>query len=649
MSTSQQASSSRSQNQKNNAQLRRAAGSSSHDTLQRALNESSSSENDDRAWTASKIDAMASDDGKNALHMAAWTGCIENVKLLLDLGCHINAIATGPYSYGKTPIFFAATRSRDDIVTFLLQRGANVKIVNNKGQSVLSIASSHLQPHTIARIQQAEIDQSHLEWINYRATHSDNLEYGDLDPRFFFERPLKEHSDIVTPLAINPTTKQSRRGGFLRRNPHLLAALPPTINRSPSTRTKPQQPQQAQQPQQQLSVDEENTLSLAWKTLEGGGTLANTNALWTILDLSEKRRQPWIVNVAIQLRNIGGGSNDQCHELFRQAQIECDGGGEKDSRRRALLERLWVQTCGTAAGNGMGTAPAVVQDEIKPPVVVQPHGKRKLVFSTDWKEAYQHVSHLSISSLIRASDESLQLPEPPVWVDTIEQLNQLRHLVESVPLVAFDTEWASLSKSSSSEQPILSLPAGQRVAHVSTIQLSWNHQVWVVEALRGDAQYQMQCRSFVTELFQSSKLMLGFALGKDISMLEAWLDQSLDLSRVLDLQGWWIQTTTTTAATTTTTTNTVASRGDVPGLARCTREVVGSHHFLSKVEQRSNWDQRPLSTSQLVYAGMDAAILPTLLAERTRQLQQRVAAATTTPPSMQENGTAHVEGTKQFY
>ncbi|MBV5276623.1 ankyrin repeat domain-containing protein [bacterium] len=82
-------------------------------------------------------------DGRSALHMACWTGCISNVVLLLDMGCDMNIIATRSHNYGKSPIFFAATRGREDVMTLLLDRGANVLIVNNKGQSVYSIAASH--------------------------------------------------------------------------------------------------------------------------------------------------------------------------------------------------------------------------------------------------------------------------------------------------------------------------------------------------------------------------------------------------------------------------------------------------------------------------------------------------------------------------
>ena len=106
-------------------------------------------------------------------------------------------------------------------------------------------------------------------WLNFRASHSDGAVYGDLDPRFL-ERPLRLEpsngqqqqqqattttnssssssssvegtsedlddfraaklaqnssnfpADVVTPLSINPTTREMRRGNFERNNPGRL-------------------------------------------------------------------------------------------------------------------------------------------------------------------------------------------------------------------------------------------------------------------------------------------------------------------------------------------------------------------------------------------------------------------------------------------
>lgn len=94
--------------------------------------------------------------GKSAIHHAAWRGDIENLKMLLDRGASIEAIATGEFSYGKTPLFFAITRSRDNIVLLLLERGASARIVNNKGQTPLSLGFSHLQDSTLQTLRTHE-------------------------------------------------------------------------------------------------------------------------------------------------------------------------------------------------------------------------------------------------------------------------------------------------------------------------------------------------------------------------------------------------------------------------------------------------------------------------------------------------------------
>jgi ankyrin repeat protein len=122
----------------------------------------------------------ATPSGKTALHLAAWKGPVETVRALLDRGANVNTHSTSPGNYGKSAIFYAITRSRDDMVVELLQRGAKVKIVNNKGQTPLSLAVSHLEEETILSIETAEKNQEALLWANFRLSHSDSKPYGDL-------------------------------------------------------------------------------------------------------------------------------------------------------------------------------------------------------------------------------------------------------------------------------------------------------------------------------------------------------------------------------------------------------------------------------------------------------------------------------------
>ncbi|EKX35172.1 hypothetical protein GUITHDRAFT_51906, partial [Guillardia theta CCMP2712] len=90
--------------------------------------------------------------GKNPLHHAAWRGHIDSVRLLLQKGMDVNRWSTGVHNYGKTAIFYALTRSRGEVVEVLLEHRARVRIVNNKGQTPRSIASSHLEDKYVEMI-----------------------------------------------------------------------------------------------------------------------------------------------------------------------------------------------------------------------------------------------------------------------------------------------------------------------------------------------------------------------------------------------------------------------------------------------------------------------------------------------------------------
>ena len=78
--------------------------------------------------------------------------------------------------------------------------------MNNKGQTVLSLAASHNSPATVSAIEAAEEQEGHLDaiweerlaalsesdkprvrrggWLDFLSSHPDGVRYGDLDPRF---------------------------------------------------------------------------------------------------------------------------------------------------------------------------------------------------------------------------------------------------------------------------------------------------------------------------------------------------------------------------------------------------------------------------------------------------------------------------------
>jgi prolyl-tRNA editing enzyme YbaK/EbsC (Cys-tRNA(Pro) deacylase) len=126
---------------------------------------------------------------KNALHLSAWRGDMETVVLLVETAKQyenldiVNRVSVGSGNYGKTPIFFALTQCRDDVVRYLLSEGASLLFVNNKGQTPCSIAVTHLKPETCEIMYKVEEGQGG-QFANYRQSNSDKKLYGDLDPRF---------------------------------------------------------------------------------------------------------------------------------------------------------------------------------------------------------------------------------------------------------------------------------------------------------------------------------------------------------------------------------------------------------------------------------------------------------------------------------
>jgi len=280
--------------------LRKAAGSKDPTALPAFLQ-------DNPSLALSDIDSRDYD-GRTALHMASWRGAISNVSLLLDMGCNINTIATKPHNYRKSPIFFAATRSRLEVMNLLLDRGANVLIVNNKGQSVYSIACSHFDSELVQRIQQIEkqqeqqYDQTGQEgndnlkgWVDYRKTHSDGNIYGDLDLRFL-GRPLTE-TDVVKDGVVNPTTKESRKGNFARNNPSKV------WKRKDETKKKKKQPPA----RTKISDEERMQLEKSW---DQAHVALRTNDSWGLFSsllsivqfMEEKKIQSsWVVESASRL------------------------------------------------------------------------------------------------------------------------------------------------------------------------------------------------------------------------------------------------------------------------------------------------------------------------------------------------------------
>jgi hypothetical protein len=646
-------------------------------------------------WTAQEIDdndAYNNSKGqqkqrqhasKSALHMAAWKGCLDNVKYLIeDIGCDINAYSNQEFSYGKSAIFFALTQSRPDITEYLLKMGAKVTIVNNKGQSVLSMAATRFENFPeidnnkiVQTIQKLEEEQG--DWWNFRASRSDGFEYGDLDPRFFVERPLKD-TDVVTPLAINPTSHQTRKGGFLRRNPDAPKwnnacrrhwdTTPTTTPKQSKKKRSTREKKNAAAQHALLSPEEQSRLDRAWETLLAtplSSTSSETfdrESLLEILTLSDKQRSSWIPQAIARLTERFGTEDS----IRMTEKAMCHHPDSPSQRQVQLLEKIIGRL--RTGGDDHLQEQQIQQhngDESSQPHENIPEDDPRSNDSFDsselWKEARQEIKDIFISCLEETADSPiLALPKSPVFVDTPDALRGVLEELSNARLVGIDTEWHTpplhFDTSADGNANTDGAKAKPKAA-VSTLQIAfwnreqhWSLSTYVVDLMQESSAYSFPdycqlVRTLVKNLLEACSccddngknpeclpIVMGFAIRHDLPMLENVFEANSgddddtndcnveresttkrtppNYSRVLDLQSVCVAANEEMQRTN-------CRRSNLPGLKACVARY--SSLPLSKDCQCSDWANRPLSKAQLDYAGLDAAILLVLLAERSRE------------------------------
>lgn len=554
------------------SKLRKAAGSKSLDELKEASH----------GWTSSEINNAGGDTGKNPVHRAAWQGCLDNLVYLVEtMGCDVNQIATGKYCYGKTPIFFALTRSREDIVEYLLDQDAIVKIVNNKGQSILSIAASHVPESLIDRIQKKEIEQDGIEWQNYRATHSDHLEYGDLDPRFI-DRPVRD-SDIISALVLNPTTKHTRKGGFLRRNP--LVERPPKT-KSSSSQSRKVEDQESFEVDSHISSSANLELIENWDNLQrfleyheerDNSVEIDSNiqkaiaCIQKIITINVERRESWMSQAAVKITQMNVSKIELLEFLTLATEQSFD-------REKTLINKLMIKIKHPPNDQLASSVISPSSKHRRPRVRISDH---------EWCRACELVQHYRIEQLEQDNATFLVLPERPVIIDNIKHFPTLYHALHNQPVVAIDSEWCDDE-------------------NLSTLQIAFGNVSFVIDLLVGriDSEYRKSCCKLIIDIFHE-KIVLGFAINNDIRRLEEFVNDELctttNRQSVLDIQLLY------------------GDMSQPPGLSKCTSYY--SKKELSKVLQCSDWSHRPLYQAQIEYAALDAAILLYLLSEESRNQQ----------------------------
>jgi hypothetical protein len=397
------------------------------------------------------------------------------------------------------------------------------------------------------------------------------------------DRPLRPE-DVVTPLAVNPTTKRTRKGGFSRRNPEAAK------EHQTRQQQKQQQRRNKKEAEPHLSEQEELELQQAWEQLRSQplhsfGESTKTS-LFRIVQLGDKQRRAWIPKAAMNLSEMG---TQEEMERF----IQATAARAQHPRQVELLEKLLSRI------QGRESSP-VPRPLKKQSTTVQRHTPS--LDSEPWTTACTMVQDISIRMLEEDDASILRLSCPPVFVDTVEQLTALKNRMQSCPLllVAIDTEWWYDQES--------------KTTAVATIQITYMKEdtksipsAYVVDLVCCPASedYRKLVQEWIRVILESETIMvLGFAFGHDLPMLERFVGTKLGTRSLLDLQDVLAQ-----------------DGASLPGLKACSARY--SSIPLSKEQQCSNWAHRPLSQVQLDYAGLDAAILPVLLAEYVKQRNEQ--------------------------
>ena len=107
---------------------------------------------------------LGNSNGKVALHMAAWRGNVEVVRLLLEHRARVDAMTIR----GQTAMHFAAGKKRDEVVSLLLDRSAKMKVKTVKGETPVGLASRMGVSMTILeRMEEAEAKEED-EWVDFQ-------------------------------------------------------------------------------------------------------------------------------------------------------------------------------------------------------------------------------------------------------------------------------------------------------------------------------------------------------------------------------------------------------------------------------------------------------------------------------------------------
>ena len=622
-----------------------------------------------QGWTAADVDTARDSSGKNSLHMAAWRGSIHNVDALISLGADVDAVSTGTYNYGKSAIFYAITRCRDDVVCLLLDRGAAVRILNNKGQSPLSLAASHCTDSTIAAIVAADAEQSAREFLNYRDTHSDGEEYGDLDPRFAatsLGRAVCPDTDVTTAYSINPTTKGSRSGKVRRRNAEqdaargvneggeaahagVSAAGPSAAEAAAKAEAKAAkadaQERAAKAQAAAVALDVERALApleaLLMNAADECSSAPSTPSLGlsttdAIVHLAEAAvtslatiNGQWLPQAAARLHKTALDRGMQPRDLFSSA---ADSSATPSAASAERTVQLRTRLLKLAASPLLQLAATVPNARASTPILPVSVGLLpKMETPADgWPL-------LAVAAGVR-----------PIWVCTPDGVRRVRDALSGAAYVGIDTEWADdpsyVEGRGKGRDSLIDRSC------LATIQLAVDvaadETLFVLEALHehAPAEYHTEVAALLRWMLAdtpASPQLVGFAFAGDAELIAKYSKYSAATDRggaVRSAQPYSAADVTSTRRGVIDVQPTaiafgVGTHANHPSLRRTYEAFLGL--TMTKQEQLSDWTRRPLLESQMEYAVLDA-----LACVRVREAQEQLLASADdvggSPPPPQE-------------
>nr|XP_003199355.2 exonuclease mut-7 homolog [Danio rerio]XP_021334948.1 exonuclease mut-7 homolog [Danio rerio] len=195
----------------------------------------------------------------------------------------------------------------------------------------------------------------------------------------------------------------------------------------------------------------------------------------------------------------------------------------------------------------------------------------------------------------------LPLPRENVhFVETLEEVDKCREAVlKSGSVVGMDMEWRAGFGTVSSQR-------------VALIQLAVQDQVFLLDLCAHAISHHSTTVDFIRALLSDKKILkLGYGMSGDLrSLVSTWPDlreEPMKMEGVLDLllihqelQRCWLGNKGCRSVE-------VSEGPAEKGLSLLVQQVLGKP--LNKSEQLSNWERRPLRTSQLRYAAADAYCL----------------------------------------